>query len=137
MLASDATSARRCRTDGERSAPCTTIGGARVMWDRLCGEAAPQWPGTRRRRRARDSGVSSTAADLPGRKRREGRRIAIEEERESRPDVKAAGCRGEDEECVVQPSGRDTAPPSDEDELEGQKQYNVTLTHFFFIAHFI
>ncbi|KAK9517162.1 hypothetical protein VZT92_025050 [Zoarces viviparus] len=44
-LASDATSARRCRTDGERSAPCTTIGGARVMCDRLCGEAATRWGG--------------------------------------------------------------------------------------------
>lgn len=71
------------------------------MCDRLCREAAPQWPGTRRRRRARDSGVSSAATDLPGRERREGKRIAIEEQRESRPDVKAAGCRGEDEECDV------------------------------------
>ncbi|KAK1888040.1 Gustatory and odorant receptor 24 [Dissostichus eleginoides] len=52
-------------------------------------------PGTRRGRRARDSGFSSAATDLPGRERREGKRIAIEEERESRPDVKprAAGAK--------------------------------------------
>ncbi|KAL7402251.1 hypothetical protein ABVT39_011950 [Epinephelus coioides] len=66
-------------------------------------------------------GVSSAATDLPGRKRREGKRIAIEEERESRPDVKAAGCRGEDEECDVRLRSRDTAPPSDQDVMEGQK----------------
>ena len=41
--------------------------------------------------------------------------------------MKAAGCRGEDEECVVQPSGRDTAPSSDEDELERQKKCSITL----------
>ncbi|KAI9538021.1 hypothetical protein NQZ68_019362 [Dissostichus eleginoides] len=87
---SDATSARRCRTDGERSAPCTTIGGARVMCDRLCGEAAPQGPVP-----DADGGPGIPATDLPGRERREGKRIAIEEERESRPDVKprAAGAK--------------------------------------------
>lgn len=66
------------------------------MSHRLCGEAVPLCPGTRRRRRARDSGVSSAATDLPGRERSEGKRIAIEEEQDRRPDVKAAGCRGED-----------------------------------------
>lgn len=50
---------------------------------------------------ARDSGVSSVATNLPGRQRREGKRIAFEEKRESRPDVNGAGCRGEDEEGEV------------------------------------
>lgn len=63
------------------------------MCDQLCGEAAPQGPGTRRRRRVRDSEVSSAATDLPGRELREGKRIAIEEERESRPDVKPVAAR--------------------------------------------
>lgn len=38
-----------------------------------------------------------------------GKRIAIVEQRESRPDVKAAVCRGEDEECDVRQSRRDAA----------------------------
>lgn len=59
----------------------------------------------------------AAATDLPGRQRREGKQIAIEGERESRPDVKAAGRRGEDEECVFRLCIRDTAPSGDEDVL--------------------
>lgn len=78
----------------------------------------------------RDSEVSSAATDLPGRERREGKRIAIEEERESRPDVKTAGCRGEVEERDVRLSGRDTAPSSEEDVLEGNCLSNATSPAF-------
>lgn len=46
----------------------------------------------------------------------EGKRIAIEEQRERRPDVKAAGCRGEDGERDPRVGSWDTAPPGDPDE---------------------
>lgn len=84
-------------------------------------------PGPDAVKRGRNSGVSSAATDLPGRERREGERIAIEEERVSRPDVKAARCRGEDEECDVRLNSRETAPSSDKDVIEGQK---LNLTTF-------
>lgn len=83
-------SARRRAPPSAEPASCATS---------CAGEQRPRWSGTGRRRRIRDSGLFSAATDLPGRERREGKRIAIEGERGSRPDVKAAGRRGEDEEC--------------------------------------
>lgn len=37
----------------QRSAPCTTSGGTRVMCGQLCGKAAPRWLGTSGRHRSR------------------------------------------------------------------------------------
>lgn len=67
------------------------------MCDRLCGEAAPR--GARYQTPKEGPGIrgflaTAAATNLPGRQRRAGKRIAIEEQRESRPEVKAAGLPG-------------------------------------------
>ncbi|KAK2918214.1 hypothetical protein Q8A73_004960 [Channa argus] len=85
--------ARRCRTDGERSAPCTTIGGARVMCVRMSGKVAPRWawcqtptkvPGIR--------GFVVQPQTSPIESAGEGSELRLKWS-ERRPDVKAAGCR--------------------------------------------
>lgn len=53
----------------------------------------------------------------PSRSKAQGREADCDCKRESRPDVKAPGRRGEEEECDFRLCSRDTAPPSDEDVL--------------------
>lgn len=65
------------------------------MCSQQCEEAAPRRPGATRPRRSRDSGLSfSSRGTFPV--EGAGKGIAIEGERESRPDVEAAGRRGEE-----------------------------------------
>lgn len=69
------------------------------MCDRLCGESsASQARCYTPTETPRFKGFLLQLRTSPGRERREGKRIATEEEQERRPDVKAAGCRGENKE---------------------------------------
>lgn len=86
------------------------------MCDRLCGvSSASEARCHTLTETPQFKGILLHLRTSPSRERREGKRIAIEEAQESRPDVKAAGCRGENEERDLPVNSRATAPPGEKD----------------------